>query len=152
MGNLLKTDMLAFGARLKKTRERINMSQDELGEMVGLKKSSVSRYENGSIKSLDIDVAQKFAEALGVSVGNLLNWREISHPDRKIPVLGTIAAGLPLYAEQNICEYLLFPHPAAAALAWPIVVMLHIMTAVSLCNKYILLYEYSIDNYYKSIV
>ena len=48
------------------------MSMKTLGELVHLHESTVSRYEKGSIMSLDIDTLKEFARVLDVSVSYLM--------------------------------------------------------------------------------
>ncbi len=54
------------GARIRKIRLANNMSQGDLGEMVGLNGDRVQKYENGARKP-KLDMIRKFATALGVN-------------------------------------------------------------------------------------
>ncbi|MHB8963434.1 MAG: LexA family protein [Saccharofermentanales bacterium] len=101
-------DMIAFGKKVKCFREQNNMRQDELAERVGLKKATISRYENGTIKKMDTVMLGKFARAMNVEVDELLDLPG-SVTIRQIPLIGSIAAGTPLYASQNVESHLGFP-------------------------------------------
>ncbi|MHB1455020.1 MAG: LexA family protein [Saccharofermentanales bacterium] len=101
-------DMIAFGRKVKNFRESHNMRQEELADRVGLKKATISRYENGTIKKMDTEMVGRFARAMQIDVDELLQLpKRIT--TRQIPLIGTIAAGVPLYAEQNIQSHLGFP-------------------------------------------
>ncbi len=101
-------DMIAFGKRLRKLREGREMNQDKLASAVGLKKATISRYEHGTIKKLDTGMACKFAQALNINVEELLQLPQETTLVQ-IPLAGTIAAGVPIYAGQNIDSHLGVP-------------------------------------------
>lgn len=62
--------MSDFSTQLKELRKERGLSQDELANAVGVHKSHISRYERGlAVPSLE--VAQKIAMALGVSLNEL---------------------------------------------------------------------------------
>jgi len=102
-------DMKAFGEKLKIRRESLGLNQDELGEMMELKKATISRYENGSILTLDTETAERFAESLNIDVISLLGWAKEKATFKPIPLLGTIAAGTPILAEENVERYYNIP-------------------------------------------
>ena len=54
------------GRRIREIRESQNITQAELGEMVGLNGDRVQKYENG-VRKPKADLLKKFANALGVS-------------------------------------------------------------------------------------
>jgi repressor LexA len=77
-----------------------------------MNKSTISRYEN-ELQEPMVSVVKNFAEIFGVSTDYLMAsdkklpegvvpYNPIVH---QIPILGTISAGLPIYAEQNIEGY-----------------------------------------------
>lgn len=61
--------MTAFGERLKEYRREHNLTQQELGDKVGLTKQAISRYEAGP-RVPNVRIAARFAEVMGVS----LSW------------------------------------------------------------------------------
>lgn len=65
--------MLNFGQRVKEYRTKAGLTQKDLGAKIGLQKSGVAKYENGRIRRVSVSMAEKFADALGVSVHSLLN-------------------------------------------------------------------------------
>ena len=64
------------GKKIHDARKAKRMSMKELGKMVGLHESTVSRYEKGEIKALDIETLKEFAKALEVSSAYLTGWDE----------------------------------------------------------------------------
>lgn len=80
--------MLQLYENIKKFRTEKHMSQEELAEKVGYKsgKSMISRIENGQI-DLGQTKIMEFAEALGVSPGELMGRverQEPNHNDRQL--------------------------------------------------------------------
>ena len=109
---------MAFKDRLKQLREGKNLSMDDLvkklSERYGLQvnKSTVSRWENGSEpKGKDVQVLAHFFD---VAPSYLLdfeltekvdNLTPVSPQTVRIPILGEIACGEPLLAEENVKGY-----------------------------------------------
>ncbi|MBQ5345051.1 MAG: helix-turn-helix domain-containing protein [Acidaminococcaceae bacterium] len=87
----------------------------ELGEKVGVAEGTISRWESGEIKNMRRDKIKALAKALQISPKLLMDWNEeddlppydniIPIRKRSFPVIGTIAAGTPIDAEQNIETY-----------------------------------------------
>ena len=85
------------------------MTLEELGDKVGVGKSTVRKWENGMIANMRRDKIERLADALGISPLDILGSGEsetlpsnISVPAaRGIPILGTICAGEGVIAEQN---------------------------------------------------
>ena len=101
-----------FGKNLKFLRERANIEQKELSEMLGYKSSSaVSEWEKG-VRTPNIGIISNIATIFKMSVDDLMD-QDLNRMAKKrssgisvsIPLLGTIAAGIPILAEQNIEEY-----------------------------------------------
>lgn len=62
------------GQKIFNARKSLNMSRAELGKKVGLHESTVKRYEDGHINSLDIAKLKEFASALNISPAYLMGW------------------------------------------------------------------------------
>ena len=58
---------------LKQLRTNKGMSQAELGDMVGLKQTTISQYENGSRKP-PLSMAKKLSEVLNVSLDDFFSF------------------------------------------------------------------------------
>ncbi|MPM28318.1 hypothetical protein SDC9_74839 [bioreactor metagenome] len=63
--------METFGERFKQLRKEKGLTQDKLGEIFFLNKSSISKYENNN-NVPEIEALQAFADYFGVSVDYLL--------------------------------------------------------------------------------
>lgn len=55
------------GKRIKQSRERKRMTQEELGKALGMNKSTIQRYETGKISRIKLPVLQSIAEILSVN-------------------------------------------------------------------------------------
>lgn len=58
---------MSIGKRIKELRKSINMTQEELGELLGVKKAAVQKYENETIINLKIDTLRKLSEIFEVA-------------------------------------------------------------------------------------
>ncbi len=94
-----------IGDRIKKRREELGLSQDELAKRMGYKsRSSINKIE------LNLsDVPQKkiidFAKALNTTIGYLMDDHVSKSKGIKIPVLGRVIAGIPIEAIEEIIDY-----------------------------------------------
>lgn len=89
--------------RLRELRKNNNLTMKELGKRMNLAESTISLYENGQ-REPDLSTLQKLAEFFNVTVDYLMG-RDFDHNVRgvqlersvvKIPVYGTIPAGVPI--------------------------------------------------------
>jgi HTH-type transcriptional regulator, competence development regulator len=71
--------MNILGSRLKKLREKHNLTQERAGEIFGLTKYQIHRYESG-ISNPDPDIINKFADYYGVSADYLLGRTDNPNP------------------------------------------------------------------------
>ena len=71
-GNSESKDGMSFGERLRKARKAAGLTQSDLAEKIGRTAQNVNQYELG-LRSPKIETAQTFANALGVSVSELLD-------------------------------------------------------------------------------
>lgn len=97
---------------LNQLKEEKNLSVSEIARRVGMAKSAVSRYFNKT-REFPLNRVDDFAKALGVKPEYILGLdfekpKNLIFPDKisYIPLLGNIAAGAPIAAEQNIEEYI----------------------------------------------
>ena len=63
--NELRIDLL--GQAIKQARQACNMTQEELGELVGVQKAQISKIEN-SVKNARFETIMKVFDALGAKV------------------------------------------------------------------------------------
>lgn len=101
-----------IGMAIKTRREQLELTQQQVADYVGVSKSAVSRWESGDVANMGIDKLSKLSEVLSVSPLDIINETELTLkvvPNKNntvpIPLLGSIAAGSPILAEQNIEDY-----------------------------------------------
>lgn len=97
---------------LNELRKQQKISISELARKVDMSKSTVSQYFNGKLQ-FPLNRAHDFARVLGVTTDDLLGL-DLSKVNPvngliKIPLLGTIACGDPILADENIAGYLSEP-------------------------------------------
>lgn len=112
---------MEFKTRLKQLRKENSWTQKELSEKVSLTKSMISMYENGRRKP-SYEALEELADTFNVSIDYLTGAsndngriKQDSHPlptniiplqkSRRIPILGTIACGDPIFAQENFDGY-----------------------------------------------
>jgi len=101
--------------RLRLLREELEMSQAEIGKVLGITSQGVGLYENEK-RDIPTDVLIKLSKFFGVSTDYILGKSNNRYLDKKInidvadtpnkiPVVGKISAGLPILATENIEGY-----------------------------------------------
>ena len=103
-----------IGKIIQNRRAELGLTLEEIAQSVGVAKSTVQKWEKGFISNMGRDKIAALAKTLNLNPVTLITGNETPLPPEavpynpimhKIPILGTIAAGLPLYAEQNIEGY-----------------------------------------------
>lgn len=103
---------------LRELREERKLRQEDLAEILNVKRQTYSAWERG-ISNPDIDAVKFLSEFYGVATDYILGRTSIRDPEKyysnitkidsdsfvKIPVIGVIRAGDPIYAEENIIGY-----------------------------------------------
>lgn len=116
---------MTFGSRLRTARKAKKLTQKELAHMIKAAHNSISNWENDQ-NMPDPDTIQHLCWALdvqpnyffSVDVTPSLPPNIILMPEmRKIPLVGTIACGEPILAEENIEEYISIPKNLAGDFA-----------------------------------
>lgn len=95
--------------RIREIRKEKRMTQKELAEKLGVKHNTISNYER-NVSELGQSELFRISNALGVSINGLyppINNKIETHDKIviSIPVLGSIACGEPITAEENVNEY-----------------------------------------------
>lgn len=65
---------MEVGQRIKMLRTNAKLTQDELGEKLGVKKAAIQKYENGLIVNLKVDTIKKLAEIFDVTPAYIMGW------------------------------------------------------------------------------
>ena len=98
---------MKFTNRLRQALELRNMSQSELSRLSGIGKSAISQYLSGEYEAKQENI-YLMSKPLNVNPAWLMGFDVPMVGDeinRGIPIVGTIAAGTPILAEENIEDY-----------------------------------------------
>ena len=108
---------------LKRRRKELGLTLAQIADMMGVSEATVQRWESGNIKSVRYDKIDKLAQVLKVEPSEIMGWNTSRQEDdklnkfgadiidlsnmKRIPILGRIRAGMPIYAAENIEGYTL---------------------------------------------
>ena len=87
---------------IKEKRLEMGMTMKQLGQKVGVTTATVSRWESGEISTLKAETIRKVADALHVSPLVFIGEDMATIKTIKIPVVGRVVAGTPIFAQENI--------------------------------------------------
>lgn len=73
-----------LGSKIYELRKQNNMTLEEVGEIVGVGKSTVRKWETGEIANMRRDKIAKLAEALHTTPAYLMGWNE--GEEKSVPV------------------------------------------------------------------
>ena len=92
-------------ARIKSAREDLKLTKRELAKRIGVHESSINKYEKGLV-DIPLSKISGLSRVLNVTEAYLMGWEdEQKLQGLKIPVLGTVAAGIPISAVEDILDY-----------------------------------------------
>ena len=109
--------------RIKSRRTELGLTVEELAHKMGYKdKSSISKIENGKADIPQSKIAA-FADALQTTPAYLMGWEEQPEPKKPtippgfepmpkmdwVPLVGRIACGTPITAEENVEQMVCVP-------------------------------------------
>ena len=63
---------MELGQKIKEARLQKGLTQQELGDIVGLQKSAIAKYENGRVVNIKRSTLQKLAKALDLRGSDLI--------------------------------------------------------------------------------
>ena len=66
-----------IGERIKYLRTLADMSQEELGNRVGVQRAAINKYEKGSVTNIPIATIEKIAMIFNVSPTYIVGWDNI---------------------------------------------------------------------------
>ena len=107
--------MNIIALRIKQRREQLGLSAEQLAEKIGKAKTTIYRYESGFIEKMPSSVLSDIANALNVSPTYLMGLEDNTaiisdhiRPIRlkKFPMLGEIACGKPIFADEEHETYI----------------------------------------------
>ena len=107
---------MTTGERMKQRRKEIGLSAEKVAERLGVSPATIYRYEKGDIEKVPVDIFAELAKILQTTPAYLMGWEEKLEPKKptippgfepmpkmkKVPLIGSIACGEPITAEQNI--------------------------------------------------
>lgn len=112
-----------LSAKIRDLRAKHGLTLEQVAQQVGVGRSTVRKWETGMIANMRRDKIEKLATALHTSPGYLMGWEDevgitssylpaniIPMPEmKKIPLIGSIACGAPILAEEHIEDYVDLP-------------------------------------------
>ena len=108
---------MTTGERMKQRRKEIGFSAEKVAERLGVSPATIYRYEKGDIEKVPVDSLAELAKILQPTPAYLMGWEEQPAPTKKptippgfepmpemdmVPLVGRIACGTPITAEQNV--------------------------------------------------
>lgn len=105
-----------IGNKIRGYREQKNLTQEEVAEYLNTTPQTISRYEIGDRKT-NQDILFKLAEYFKVSINDFFpplsfdnaSIIDINSDMIKVPVYGTIKAGVPIESQSDIVDYIEIP-------------------------------------------
>ena len=103
-----------LAGNLKRLRKERKLTLEEIAEALGTSKQTIHRYENGIITNIPPEKVKTLAKILEVSPSELMGWERGELPSaegimrvatKKLPILGEIACGEPIYASEEHESY-----------------------------------------------
>lgn len=98
---------LTIGQKIKALREKNGLTLEQVGAAVGVGKSTVRKWETGIIANMRRDKIADLAQVLRTTPAYLMGWEgdQITNvykiETRRFPLLGSIACGSPLFADEE---------------------------------------------------
>ena len=77
---------MTIGEKIKARRRELHMTTEDLGKMIGVQRSAVTKYEKGRVE-LKASQIQAIAKALGVSPVDLLDDNDQELQDQELRLL-----------------------------------------------------------------
>lgn len=107
--------MKAFGAKIKELRKNAGLTQEELINIINKKyernisKSMISKWENDKEEPQKFSDVSALADFFQVKADYLIGLIDNKYDEdiqyKKVPIVGVIACGVPIYAQQDIQGY-----------------------------------------------
>lgn len=106
--------------RIRALRKEKGLSLEQLAEMIGTSRQTVYRYETGAITNVPHEKIEALARALGTTPSRLMGWDNEDRlsslnyiegtklsdiTKRRLPVLGNVACGEPIFATEETGYY-----------------------------------------------
>ena len=89
-----------IGKKIKEARLAKGLTQEELGNLIGLQKSAIAKYENGRVVNIKRSTLQKLAKALDLRGSDLIiesNPQEAAELSAKVLLDGELMDAIEKY-------------------------------------------------------
>ena len=113
-----------IGDYIKKLRTEKGYSQEELGALLGVQRAAVQKWECGTVKNLKRETIKKLSEIFSVDPSSFIDNDYMSLDNiislpkmNRIPILGIIACGTPILANENLEGETIIPEDIKADFA-----------------------------------
>jgi len=101
---------------LKRKRLQLRLTLEDVASVVGVSRQTIQKYESGIISNIPFDKVELLAQALHTTPAVLMGWQEeVFNPltlsevlpvhRKPVPLLGEIAAGEPIFAQEDYGDY-----------------------------------------------
>jgi repressor LexA len=91
---------------IRQRRIELDMTMREVAEKVGVSEGTISRWESGDIANMRRDKIVALAQTLRLHPNVIMGWEEPKRPTViNVPILGYVAAGIPISAITNIVDW-----------------------------------------------
>ena len=87
---------------IRERRLELGLTMKQLGQKVGVTTATVSRWESGEISALKAETIRKVADSLHISPLAFIGEDMATMNTVKIPIVGRVIAGTPIFAQENI--------------------------------------------------
>ena len=103
------------GDYIKSLRKSKGLTQEELGNMIGVKKAAVQKWESGMVQNLKRNTIKQLSDIFEVSPASFIDNDDPIESNatilpqekiRMIPVYESVSAGFGAYADNYILEYI----------------------------------------------
>ena len=111
---------MKMGERIREKRRELGLSQEEVARAIESTKQAVYKYERGIVENIPPEKIERMAELFGVTPAYLMGWSESEGTRsgfedlppsvlsgmrpvsrRKLPMLGNVACGEPIFAAEE---------------------------------------------------
>ena len=98
---------------LSQRRKELNLTMKQVADKVGVSEGTISRWESGKIADMRRDKIMAYAQALNISPAIIMGWDNVdssstienTRAGKRIPVLGSVAAGIPIDAIEDVLDW-----------------------------------------------
>lgn len=105
---------MTIGEKIKTLRIALDFTQEELAASAGTTKQTIHKYETGIISNIPASKIKAMSDKLQTTPAYLMGWEDFNYESlglkpiksKRIPMLGEIACGEPIYANQEYETYI----------------------------------------------